>query len=534
MLRPFLPLIVLSLVAGVATGCGGGSTITPCSNCVTPTPPTKASSVTLTGSPATTTPDAFITLKASVTPGDATGSVVFTDNTTVGDLDREILYGPVSATVRGLQPGTHVITASYAGDSTYMASASAPFTLSILDAGANCGLGTSAYVLGSGSATFSGQSYTSTTTNQSAVCATGPGTSLTLNTPTIVGAGTPSYDDPAGIGAAVLAYSAPGSASGPVIAVNGGTILTTFSGAQNVMASGPGAAVSVANATLTSTNPGTTDNHGAYLAHNHLGQASRGGALHFTNVNATSGDYSGAGIFAQGDGSAVDITGGTWTTNGAAAWLEGQSMLTLQDTVLTSAYGVRFLNRSLMDGSATGMPNFRMTGGSFSNVGGNLQADYFYLYDSSASITLTNTTLNFIAGVGSPDPQLVNVNSVPGKTPVTATIAASNSSLVGVAQVDSLSALNLSLSNKSVWKGSFSPYLTSSSSLTLDAGSTWDVQYCTVCVVQVFNDAAGISGATITNVIGNGKTVTYDKTKNPGLGGKTYSLQKGGQLVPSN
>lgn len=59
------------------------------------------------------------------------------------------------------------------------------------------------------------------------------------------------------------------------------------------------------------------------------------------------------------------------------------------------------------------------------------------------------------------------------------------------------------------------------------------MEYCYTCVVGAFTDPGGISGTQITNVIGNGNTVTYDKSKNPGLNGLTYTLQNGGKLVPS-
>ena len=44
---------------------------------------------------------------------------------------------------------------------------------------------------------------------------------------------------------------------------------------------------------------------------------------------------------------------------------------------------------------------------------------------------------------------------------------------------------------------------------------------------------AKMSGTTITNITGNGRTVTYDKSAsaNSALGGKTYSLTGGGTLV---
>lgn len=47
-------------------------------------------------------------------------------------------------------------------------------------------------------------------------------------------------------------------------------------------------------------------------------------------------------------------------------------------------------------------------------------------------------------------------------------------------------------------------------------------------------DPDGISGDSITNIIGNGFTVTYDGnlTENSELGGKVYTLANGGTLTP--
>jgi hypothetical protein len=46
---------------------------------------------------------------------------------------------------------------------------------------------------------------------------------------------------------------------------------------------------------------------------------------------------------------------------------------------------------------------------------------------------------------------------------------------------------------------------------------------------------AVVSGTTITNVTGNGHTVSYDKSasSNSYLGGKTYTLTGGGTLTPA-
>lgn len=60
-------------------------------------------------------------------------------------------------------------------------------------------------------------------------------------------------------------------------------------------------------------------------------------------------------------------------------------------------------------------------------------------------------------------------------------------------------------------------------SLTLDASSKWNVQADST--VAALTNEAGLSGATISNVIGNSHTVTYDakNSQNAWLAGKTYA-----------
>ena len=50
--------------------------------------------------------------------------------------------------------------------------------------------------------------------------------------------------------------------------------------------------------------------------------------------------------------------------------------------------------------------------------------------------------------------------------------------------------------------------------------------------MTVLDDTAGISGAQVTNIVGNGHAVHYSTVENSSLGGKTYTLTGGGTLVP--
>jgi hypothetical protein len=54
--------------------------------------------------------------------------------------------------------------------------------------------------------------------------------------------------------------------------------------------------------------------------------------------------------------------------------------------------------------------------------------------------------------------------------------------------------------------------------------------------LTTLSDSAGISGTSISNIQGNGYTVTYDSSLsgNSALGGKTYTLSGGGTLKPAS
>jgi hypothetical protein len=50
--------------------------------------------------------------------------------------------------------------------------------------------------------------------------------------------------------------------------------------------------------------------------------------------------------------------------------------------------------------------------------------------------------------------------------------------------------------------------------------------------LTILSDKNGISRDAVSNVMGNGFTVYYNKEANKELGGKTYNLAKGGKLTP--
>lgn len=98
---------------------------------------------------------------------------------------------------------------------------------------------------------------------------------------------------------------------------------------------------------------------------------------------------------------------------------------------------------------------------------------------------------------------------------------------------DKLRSITLNLQSKSSLKGAINAdHTANATNLTLDASSTWELTADSY--LSSLSDAAGISGSSITNIIGNGHNVYYDASlaTNSQLAGKTYALVNGGELIP--
>lgn len=538
--------IARSIVACLATvavlvalsGCGDGTTITLCNSDCGGSPPPNSTTTNITASPTKATVGDIVTLTATVSP--ATSGVIDFSDAMAGGLGGGQAYlnsGTATLPLSTLGVGTHVLTATFLLDSPYLASTSVPgVVVTISAAGANCGLNTGVYVLTSGTATQSGGSYSGLLNNQSAVCAANSGTSLTLNNPTISSIGNAgqsgdvSNDDISGMGAAVLAYGAStSSALGASATITGGSITTSGIGADDVFASGLGSAVNLTGTALSTTYFGITNGGGALLSYNHAAAAARGGSVTLNNVSAANTQDSGALFSSDGDGSAVTVNGGNFVANSYTARIEGSGSLTLNNADITGNYefGIIFINTAT-DGSGPGSGSFNMTGGSFALPTSLNGVGIAVSNGSVATITLTATSL--VLPTGSFPPVLVQAGDYPGGSSATfANLVANATNLPGDFRSDGQSTLNVSLANKAVWSGCFTPD-TGIKNLTLDATSTWNVSRN--CHVESFIDPAGISGSNVTNVTGNGHTVTYNPAKNPVLGGLTYHLAGGGLLAP--
>ena len=66
--------------------------------------------------------------------------------------------------------------------------------------------------------------------------------------------------------------------------------------------------------------------------------------------------------------------------------------------------------------------------------------------------------------------------------------------------------------------------------ISLDGSSKWVV--AATSHLTKLSDPSGISGTRIYNIVGDGHDVYYAAKDNPSLGGKTYALAGGGELLP--
>ena len=172
----------------------------------------------------------------------------------------------------------------------------------------------------------------------------------------------------------------------------------------------------------------------------------------------------------------------------------------------------------------SGLGSFTMTGGSYDWT--STTGPAFYVTNTNATITLSGVAVTNSAE------ELLNASAgdwgTAGSNGGTVLFTADNEALNGSLVADGISSITAVLRNGTTLSGAID-----SAALSLDATSTWTVTGDST--LSTLSDTAGISGSMVTNIVGNGHTVTYDAdlAGNSALGGKTYSLVNGGTLAPA-
>lgn len=380
----------------------------------------------------------------------------------------------------------------------------------------------------------SGGTYSSDTTDVSAIFVTNAG-SLILDNPTITTTGNSSSSDASsfyGLNGAILANN------GSTVTVTGGSISTTGSGANGVIPTGAGTSVTLSDLTITASGDGghgvmatlggsltltdvdisTTGSHGAPLA------TDRGsGTVNVTRGTIYSSGADSPGIYSTG---VITVTDATITSEGTEAGvIEGFNSIHLINTTLSGGVektGGIMVYQSFSGDAAIGTGVVTMDGGSYTATAG----PAFFVTNTDAIITLTGVD------VTSRSDTLIKAAATSrwgteGKNGGIVTFTADGETLNGSLITDSISSIAATLKNGSSLTGAIN-----TAALTLDPSSTWNVTGDSN--LTSLSDPDGISTASITNIIGNGFTVTYDSSlsENSGLGGKDYSLTNGGILTP--
>jgi len=395
----------------------------------------------------------------------------------------------------------------------------------------------------SGTNTYDGETvteengtYTSDETNVSAVYVKNGG-ALTLINPTIETSGnTTSNDDSSfyGLNAAVLA------AANSSVAILGGSISTTGTGANGAFPTGENASILLSGTTITATGDG---GHGV--------MATNGGLLTLEDVNITTTGANSAPLATDRGSGTVNATGGTvvssgrdspgiystgivtvegtnvTATNAEAAVIEGANSIALINASLGGSTGTRdrgvMVYQSMSGDAEQGLGNFSMTGGSYtwnSTIG-----PAFYVTNTNATIILSN------AIVANNAPELLNASAgdwgTAGSNGGTVLFTADNETLNGSVVADESSSIMAVFQNGTTLTGAVR-----NATLSLDGSSTWIVTADSA--LEGLADADGVTGSMITNIVGNGHTVTYDAELegNRALGGRTFVLANGGTLSP--
>lgn len=371
-----------------------------------------------------------------------------------------------------------------------------------------------------GASPTSGQDFSTSEPDASAL-ALSDGESRSLTGGTVTKTGDSSSEDQSsftGLNAAVLA---PGGAR---LGLSGTTITSTGTGANAVFATGTGSLIQLQDVTITA---GGSLAHavmatagaavtGANLTMETTGERSSavatdrgGGEITLANATArTSGERS-ALVYSTGQITACNLSGASGAAE--AVVVEGANAAAVTASDLTGATAGARLYSSTPGGTG---------GGSFSMTGGTLTArsgDAVLIEGVSGQVNLSNQAqLQADAGI--------LIHATQGAQ---GSANLSETTLTGPVGADATSSLDLSLTADSVIEGTLDNVgltLDNTSSIRLDADST----ATTVA-------GALVSGNRISNITGNGHTLTYDPSAsgNSYLAGRSYDLQGGGTLQPA-
>jgi Autochaperone Domain Type 1 len=236
-----------------------------------------------------------------------------------------------------------------------------------------------------------------------------------------------------------------------MIATSGGVSLATGLGAYGVNADGAGSSIKLGSATITTSGAGATGIYASdRAASGGAGTISASGTLNIQTKNASA-----AAIALQGDGAAINATGG--------------------GTIAAAGTAIAFLGGT---GQSATFDNFAI---------GNLSGDLVFADPSIATLNLNNT----IANAG-------NNNLLNATAGSAFALNANASMLTGAIRTDAASTTNVNLTNNTAWS------LTASSNVT-----NLNVTH-SIIVFAPPGAGGAFKTLTVNNYAGNGANITMN------------------------
>lgn len=375
--------------------------------------------------------------------------------------------------------------------------------------------------------TYSDESYSSTGDDENALRV--DGAAVTLDGITVdksSGSSSNTEDgDFYGMNAALLATN------GATVTIKDATVTSSAQNGNGVFSYGSGTTVNISDSTITT----TADNSGGI-------QTTGGGTTNATNLTITTSGNSSAAIRSDRGGGTVKVTKGTYTTNGynspavystaditvsdatltatnsEALVIEGQNSIALTDCTVSgnmsdtkgsssdeNVHNV-MIYQSMSGDAEVGTSSFSMTGGSLTSNNG----DMFYITNTKCTLSLSGVKLVNKDSDG----YLMNITGnsashgwgTAGSNGAQVTFTASSQTLEGDIRVDSISTLDITLSDGSTFTGTINiadnedggTAVSDNAVVTIEKGCTWTLTGDCVISSLTNNGTINFNGYTIT------------------------------------
>jgi hypothetical protein len=328
-----------------------------------------------------------------------------------------------------------------------------------------------------------------------------------------------------GMNAALLATN------GATLTIEDATITSSAQNGNGVFSYGTGTTVNISNSTITT----TADNSGGI-------QTTGGGTTNATNLTVDTSGNSAAAIRSDRGGGTVNVNEGTYTSNGynspavystaaitvknatltannsEALVIEGQNSITLENCDVTgnmsdtngtssdeNVHNV-MIYQSMSGDAEVGTSSFSMTGGTLTSKNG----DMFFitntdctLYLSGVSITNEDSDGNLMTITGN---SASRGWGTAGKNGAQVNFTADNQVLSGNIVVDTISTLDMTLTNGSDFTGTINitdndeggTAVDNNAVVTIDSGCTWTLTGDCTITSLTNNGTINFNGYTIT------------------------------------